>query len=138
MQSKHQIREQLDSAGIRPNKRFGQNFLIDLNLMRLLIDTADIQKNDVVLEVGPGTEAQVLVGGAGVAVGAGVGAPAVGVDTISERDVGAVVAGEDLAGGVGVDARKGRGRGAQPLHGGGLPGIGRVGDGARVHRMCIS
>jgi 16S rRNA (adenine1518-N6/adenine1519-N6)-dimethyltransferase len=55
MQSKHQIRELLDSAGIRPNKRFGQNFLIDLNLMRLLIDTADIQKNDVVLEVGTGT-----------------------------------------------------------------------------------
>jgi 16S rRNA (adenine1518-N6/adenine1519-N6)-dimethyltransferase len=55
MQSKHQIRELLDSAGVRPNKRFGQNFLIDLNLMRLLIDTANIQNNDVVLEVGPGT-----------------------------------------------------------------------------------
>jgi len=55
MQSKSQIRELLDSAGIRPNKRFGQNFLFDLNLMRLLIDTADIQKNDVVLEVGSGT-----------------------------------------------------------------------------------
>ena len=55
MQSKHQIRELLDSAGIRPNKRFGQNFLIDLNLMRLLIDTANIQNNDVVLEVGTGT-----------------------------------------------------------------------------------
>jgi 16S rRNA (adenine1518-N6/adenine1519-N6)-dimethyltransferase len=55
MQSKHQIRQLLESAGVRPNKRFGQHFLIDLNLMRLLIDTADIQKNDAVLEVGPGT-----------------------------------------------------------------------------------
>jgi 16S rRNA (adenine1518-N6/adenine1519-N6)-dimethyltransferase len=55
MQTKQQIRELLDSAGVRPNKRFGQNFLFDLNLMRLLIDTADIQKNDVVLEVGTGT-----------------------------------------------------------------------------------
>jgi len=55
MQTKQQIRELLDSAGVRPNKRFGQNFLIDLNLMRLLIDTANIQTNDVVLEVGPGT-----------------------------------------------------------------------------------
>jgi 16S rRNA (adenine1518-N6/adenine1519-N6)-dimethyltransferase len=55
MQSKHQIRELLDSAGVRPNKRFGQNFLFDLNLMRLLIDTANIQNNDVVLEVGTGT-----------------------------------------------------------------------------------
>jgi len=55
MQSKQQIRQLLESAGVRPNKRFGQHFLIDLNLMRLLIDTADIKKNDVVLEVGPGT-----------------------------------------------------------------------------------
>jgi 16S rRNA (adenine1518-N6/adenine1519-N6)-dimethyltransferase len=55
MQSKHQIRELLDAAGVRPNKRFGQNFLFDLNLMRLLIDTANIQNNDVVLEVGAGT-----------------------------------------------------------------------------------
>lgn len=55
MQSKSQIRELLDSAGVRPNKRFGQNFLFDLNLLRLLIDTANIQNNDVVLEVGPGT-----------------------------------------------------------------------------------
>ncbi|MFH1369792.1 MAG: 16S rRNA (adenine(1518)-N(6)/adenine(1519)-N(6))-dimethyltransferase RsmA [Planctomycetota bacterium] len=55
MQSKNQIRLLLESAGVRPNKRFGQHFLIDLNLMRLLIDAADIQKNDVVLEVGCAT-----------------------------------------------------------------------------------
>ena len=55
MQTKQQIRELLDAAGVRPNKRFGQNFLFDLNLMRLLIDTANIQNNDVVLEVGTGT-----------------------------------------------------------------------------------
>jgi len=55
MQSKSHIYELLTSAGVRPNKRFGQHFLIDLNLMRLLIDTADIQKDDIVLEVGCGT-----------------------------------------------------------------------------------
>jgi len=55
MQSKNQIRQLLESAGVRPNKRFGQHFLIDLNLMRLLIDAADIRKNDVVLEVGCAT-----------------------------------------------------------------------------------
>jgi 16S rRNA (adenine1518-N6/adenine1519-N6)-dimethyltransferase len=55
MQSKNQIRLLLESAGVRPNKRFGQHFLIDLNLMRLMIDAADIQKNDVVLEVGCAT-----------------------------------------------------------------------------------
>ena len=55
MQTKHQIQHLLTSAGVRPNKRFGQHFLIDLNLMRLLIDSANIDNNDVVLEVGCGT-----------------------------------------------------------------------------------
>jgi 16S rRNA (adenine1518-N6/adenine1519-N6)-dimethyltransferase len=55
MHTKQQIRLLLESAGVRPNKRFGQHFLIDLNLMRLMIDAADIQKNDVVLEVGCAT-----------------------------------------------------------------------------------
>lgn len=55
MQTKSQIRELLEASGIKPNKRFGQNFLIDLNLMKLLADSADIQKNDVILEAGCGT-----------------------------------------------------------------------------------
>ena len=55
MQTKRQIQQLLSSAGIRPNGRLGQHFLIDLNLMRLLVDSANIQKNDVVLEVGCGT-----------------------------------------------------------------------------------
>ena len=45
----------LTSAGITANKRFGQNFLIDLNLMRLLVDSANISSSDIVLEVGCGT-----------------------------------------------------------------------------------
>jgi 16S rRNA (adenine1518-N6/adenine1519-N6)-dimethyltransferase len=55
MQTKNQIRQLLESVGIEPNKRLGQHFLIDLNLMRLLVDSADIQNNDIVLEVGCGT-----------------------------------------------------------------------------------
>jgi 16S rRNA (adenine1518-N6/adenine1519-N6)-dimethyltransferase len=55
MHTKRQIRQLLDSAGVRPNKKFGQHFLIDLNLMRLLIDSANINNNDIVLEVGCGT-----------------------------------------------------------------------------------
>ncbi|OHB60528.1 MAG: ribosomal RNA small subunit methyltransferase A [Planctomycetes bacterium RBG_13_46_10] len=55
MQTKQQIRQLLTSAGVRPNKRLGQHFLIDLNLMRLLINSANIQDNDVVLEVGCAT-----------------------------------------------------------------------------------
>ncbi len=43
--------------GITPATRHGQNFLIDLNLHRLLIDSAELTKDDVVLEVGTGTGA---------------------------------------------------------------------------------
>jgi 16S rRNA (adenine1518-N6/adenine1519-N6)-dimethyltransferase len=55
MQTKHQIQQLLASAGVRPNKKLGQHFLIDLNLMRLLLDSANINKNDVALEIGCGT-----------------------------------------------------------------------------------
>lgn len=55
MQTKRQILDLLSSSGVSPNKRLGQHFLIDLNLMRLLVDSANIQKDDVVLEVGCGT-----------------------------------------------------------------------------------
>jgi 16S rRNA (adenine1518-N6/adenine1519-N6)-dimethyltransferase len=55
MQTKRQIQELLSSAGVSPNRRLGQHFLVDLNLMRLLVDSAQIGPNDVVLEVGCGT-----------------------------------------------------------------------------------
>jgi 16S rRNA (adenine1518-N6/adenine1519-N6)-dimethyltransferase len=42
-------------TGIRPQTRLGQNFLVDLNLVRLLRDTARLGPDDVVLEVGTGT-----------------------------------------------------------------------------------
>jgi len=55
MQTKQHIRRLLNEAAVRPKSKLGQNFLIDLNLMRLLIASADIKKNDIVLEVGCGT-----------------------------------------------------------------------------------
>lgn len=55
MESKQQIRRLLSEKGIFPKKRLGQHFLIDLNLMRLLVRMADISKDDVILEVGCGT-----------------------------------------------------------------------------------
>jgi len=42
-------------AGIRPHTRFGQNFLIDLHLHRVLLEAAELGPDDVVLEVGTGT-----------------------------------------------------------------------------------
>jgi 16S rRNA (adenine1518-N6/adenine1519-N6)-dimethyltransferase len=42
-------------VGIRPDTRHGQNFLIDLNLLQVLVDRAALEPQDVVLEVGTGT-----------------------------------------------------------------------------------
>jgi len=42
MQTKQQIQQLLSSAGLGPNKRLGQYFLIDLNLMEKLVDVANI------------------------------------------------------------------------------------------------
>ena len=46
--------QRFEEAGIRPETRHGQNFLIDLNLLDLLVETAGLGPSDVVLEVGTG------------------------------------------------------------------------------------
>ena len=53
-QTSSYLSRRFSEVGLTPNRRHGQNFLIDLNLIELLARTADIQKNDVVLEVGTG------------------------------------------------------------------------------------
>ena len=40
---------------IKPKKSLGQSFLIDQNIINLIINSASIKKDDVILEVGPGT-----------------------------------------------------------------------------------
>lgn len=49
-----QIKELLNSHNIIPKKGFGQNFLINKGVLVKIIEAADLKKNDVVLEVGPG------------------------------------------------------------------------------------
>jgi 16S rRNA (adenine1518-N6/adenine1519-N6)-dimethyltransferase len=61
MQTKRQIHQLLASAGVVPNRRFGQHFLVDLNLLRLVVDAAQIGPQDVVLEVGCGTGSMTAV-----------------------------------------------------------------------------
>ena len=39
---------------VRPTKKWGQNFVIDPNTVQRIVRTADVQPEDVVLEVGPG------------------------------------------------------------------------------------
>lgn len=46
-----------ETAGIRPRTQYGQNFLIDLNLQRVLLEAAEVGPDDLVLEVGTGTGA---------------------------------------------------------------------------------
>jgi protein-L-isoaspartate O-methyltransferase len=45
----------------RPKKRFGQHFLSDINILRRIVDAAEIVAGDVVLEVGPGRGALTAV-----------------------------------------------------------------------------
>lgn len=45
----------LESRGFRPRHDLGQNFLIDLNLLELVVASAELGPSDVVLEVGAGT-----------------------------------------------------------------------------------
>ena len=40
---------------IKPKKSLGQNFLIDKNIIRYIADIAEINENDTLLEIGPGT-----------------------------------------------------------------------------------
>ncbi len=48
------LRNRFEEVGLAPNSRHGQNFLIDLNLIKLLAESAEINSNDVVLEIGTG------------------------------------------------------------------------------------
>src|SRR3954462_141634 len=54
-QSKSEIQSLLAQANTQPRHRFGQNFMIDQNLVRLVADAGGIAAGDVVIEVGPGT-----------------------------------------------------------------------------------
>ncbi|MDA3798954.1 MAG: 16S rRNA (adenine(1518)-N(6)/adenine(1519)-N(6))-dimethyltransferase RsmA [Kiritimatiellae bacterium] len=52
--SKSDIRDILNNYGLHPNKRLGQNFLVDKNIINIIVDAIEITPDDVILEVGPG------------------------------------------------------------------------------------
>jgi 16S rRNA (adenine1518-N6/adenine1519-N6)-dimethyltransferase len=54
-QTKREIEGLLAEAGSRPRQQFGQNFMIDQNLVRLVAEAGEISAGDLVIEVGPGT-----------------------------------------------------------------------------------
>ena len=49
-----QLKEVLIKNGFHFNKRFGQNFLTDTNLLRSIVDRAGITSEDTVIEIGVG------------------------------------------------------------------------------------
>ncbi len=48
------IREEMKAYGLFPKKRLGQHFLVDPNILDKVIRAAEVGKQDVVLEIGPG------------------------------------------------------------------------------------
>lgn len=49
------LKQIFTQRGITPNKRFGQNFLIDQNILLCIPEIADLKEDDIVLEIGTGT-----------------------------------------------------------------------------------
>jgi 16S rRNA (adenine1518-N6/adenine1519-N6)-dimethyltransferase len=52
--SKRNIKNLLEKHKIRPSKELGQNFLIDKEVVKKFIESAELKPNDIVLEIGPG------------------------------------------------------------------------------------
>ncbi len=44
----------LNQYGLHAKKKFGQNFLTDVNVLHDIVDIADITSEDYVIEIGPG------------------------------------------------------------------------------------
>src|SRR5436305_9800118 len=49
------LRNLFEERGIRPKSKLGQNFLIDLNLIDLIVRAAELSRDDLVIEIGSGT-----------------------------------------------------------------------------------
>jgi 16S rRNA (adenine1518-N6/adenine1519-N6)-dimethyltransferase len=49
-----EVRALADRLGVRPTKRWGQNFVVDANTVRRIVRVAALRPDDVVVEVGPG------------------------------------------------------------------------------------
>jgi len=48
------VRQILDKYNLRPRKGLGQHFLADPNILRKIVEAADLAADEVVLEIGPG------------------------------------------------------------------------------------
>lgn len=48
------LKQFLKNHGLRPNFTYGQNFLVDEFVLRDIVDAAEVGRQDIVLEIGPG------------------------------------------------------------------------------------
>lgn len=49
-----EVKALLEALGLRPSRALGQNFLVDANILALILESADITSDHFVLEIGPG------------------------------------------------------------------------------------
>ena len=54
MMTPTEVRQLLGELDLRPSKALGQNFLIDGNVLEIIVREADIRSHETVLEIGPG------------------------------------------------------------------------------------
>ena len=82
--------EVLNKYGFNFQKRFGQNFLIDTHVLEKIIKAANVTKEDLVLEIGPGigTMTQYLCENAGQVIAVEIDKNLIPIlhDTLSEYD----------------------------------------------------
>lgn len=80
----------IDKYGFTFQKRFGQNFLIDTNIIEKIIDGSGITKEDTVLEIGPGigSMTQLMAEAAGKVIAVEIDKKLIPVleDTLSDYD----------------------------------------------------
>ena len=58
--NRNHVRRPDSLRGVRPDKRLGQNFLIDEDVIAAIIDESSVSGDTLVIEIGPGTGALTL------------------------------------------------------------------------------
>lgn len=54
MNSYNETKNILKKYNISANKKLGQNFLVDDDVIEEIINVADVNKSDLIIEIGPG------------------------------------------------------------------------------------
>ena len=52
--SKTDMKNKLDDNSFKIKKKFGQNFITDVNIINKIVDSSNVDKNTLVIEIGPG------------------------------------------------------------------------------------